>query len=376
MTVTFLSDPEFSDNNSPADIVSRMINAIPSRYDTAEGSIVYDLLSAFADELSSAYAALDTVALQVYPQTAAGDYLDAISESFGVIRRPATKSVGSVTFIGATGTVVPVGTRVSTLLTAPDVGEPIFFETTEEITLTNVVDALNDYSDGSAAVICTDFGISGNVSADSIARIEDNVSGLISVTNDEATAGGRDEQTDDELRESLLDRVRNGRGAGTAGDYEAAALTVNGIAEVVVEPLWNGNGTVRVIVMDEQSSPVLSTLVPLAQAAVDLVTPLGAEVTVVTPASASLDFVVDVTLEDGLTINEVSASVETAIANYLKTVDPGGVVYLTEVSAAIVQAPGVIDLDFTSLTIETVNANYQLADNTKGIFSTLTLGEA
>ena len=375
MTVTFLTDPEFSASNSAADIISRMINAIPSRYDTAEGSIVYDLLAAFATELESSYAALDEVALQVYPQTATGDFLDAISESFGVERRPATKAVGAVTFIGTTGTVVPVGTRVSTLLTAPDVGEPIFFETTEEITLTNVVDVVNGYSDGSAAIICTDFGVSGNVSAESIARIEDNVSGLISVTNDDAAAGGRDEQDDDDLRESLLNRVRNGRGAGTAGDYEAAALSVNGIDTVVIEPLWDGNGTVRVIVMDADSAPVLSTLVPLAQVAIDAVTPVGADVTVVTPATAELDFVVDVVLDDGLTTSEVEAGVESAIADYLKTVAPNGTVYLTEVSAVIVQASGIVDLDFSSLTIEGSAANYDLADNTKGVLGSLTLGE-
>jgi uncharacterized phage protein gp47/JayE len=365
MPVTFLSDPEYASGNSAQDIVSRMLVSLPSQYDPTEGSFSYDLIAAFAAELESYYQALDQIALQVYPQTATDEYLDAISESFGVERSAATFASVDIQFTGSIGTVIPAGTRVSTLLEAASLGEPVYYQTINEVTMATATQLV--------ASVCTQTGSVGNVSAGSILRLEDPIVGVTAVTNIDPSSGGAEEQTDDELRTVLLDRLRLGRGSGTEADYQDAALAVTGVGSVVTEPLWNGNGTVRVIVMDASRSPVASSILSSAVQAIAEMTPVGANVTVVTPSTVTLAVATAITLAAGYGIDDVQSSIEQAVAAYLQSVDPGGLVYLSEMLGVIVQIEGVVDVSYANLTIAGVNANYDLASNTKGLLGATTV---
>ena len=365
MPVTFLSDPQYAATNSAPDIISRMLVSLPAQYDPTEGSFSYDLIAAFASELESFYQALDQVALQVYPQTATDDYLDAIAESHGVERTAASSATVDVQFTGTVGTIIPAGTRGSTLLESASLGEPVFFQTINAVTMSAATQLV--------ACVCTQTGNVGNVSANSIIRLEDPIVGVTAVTNLDPSTGGSEEQTDDELRVSLLERLRLGRGAGTEADYQDAALAVTGVGTVVVEPLWAGNGTVRVIVMDASSSPVASSVLGAATTAIAAVTPVGAAVTVVTPATVTLNVAADVTLAAGYANTDVQSAIEEAAAAYFASVAPGALIYLSELLAVIVQIDGVIDVSYANLQINAVNANYDLASNTKGVVGTVTL---
>jgi hypothetical protein len=365
MTVTFISDPEYASRNTISEIISRMLVSLPSSYDRTEGSFAYDLIATFAAELETFYQSMDQVATQVYPQTATDVYLEAIAESFGVSRKLAAYATLDVDFTGTIGTVVPAGTRVSTLLDSANLGEPIYFQTLNETTLSDTTATI--------ATQCTTGGVVGNVAANAVVRLEDPIDGITSINNSVPATGGSDEQSDDDLRTVLLERMRLGRGAGTTADYEAAGTSVAGVGVIVVEPLWAGNGTVRVIVMDAGYAPVSSAVLAQATAAIAAVTPVGADVTVTTPSLAGLDFVAQISLESGYGIADVQTECELNVAGYLKTVSPGGVVYLSEVLAVIVQTHGVKDVTWASLTIEGTNTNYQLASNTKGYFGSIIL---
>lgn len=368
MTVTFISDPQYASRNTISDIVSRMLVSLPSQYDRTEGSFAYDLVATFAAELEAFYQSMDQISTQVYPQTATDAYLEAIAESFGVARKLASYATVDVEFTGTVGTIVPASTRVSTLLDSANLGQPIYFQTLYEVTLAHATTLI--------PCQCTVGGIVGNVGANALIRLEDAIDGITAVNNVSAATSGSDEQTDDALRQTLLSRMRLGRGAGTSADYESAAMSAAGVGIVVVEPLWAGNGTVRVTVMDAGYAPVSSAVLAAATAAVAKMTPVGASVTVITPSLEALDILATITLIAGYSLTDVQTECELNASSYLKTVDPGATIYLSELLAVIVQTDGVKDVSWSDLKIETYNANYDLASSTKGYLGSLTLTTA
>ena len=133
---------------------------------------------------------------------------------------------------------------------------------------------------------------------------------------------GADEETDAALLERLLFRVRQPITSGNANHYRDWALSVDGVGNCKVIPLWNGNGTVKVIIVTAQNESASSELIETVYNYIESQRPIGATVTVVSPAplvvnvsatvygSADVDTVKDV-LSDyfrqtGFSLNYVS----------------------------------------------------------------------
>lgn len=363
MAYEFLAGPVYARDNRATDIIERLIASMPSTYDTTQGSIVYDLLASFAVELETAYQTLDAVAAQAYPQTATDSALDALANSFALERLVAATAVCTLTFTGTAGTEIGLGTRVSTLSPDPQTGDVIVFETDEEVTIGG---------GGTVTVTATAVlpGIAGNVSAAALTVLETEIDG-VTVTNAAAT-GGRDEEDDEGLRGRLLAALSGARGAGTATDYEAWALEVSGVASAFVEPLWNGNGTVRVTVSDASDAPVSQAALTEVTALIEARAPVGADVTVITPATLAVKVSALLTLEAGYSIAAVQGSLEDALEAYYRDLAPGATVYLSQVSALLAKTPHVVDVSTVQLATAGAfsAANVVLPSGTKAVLGT------
>ena len=372
----------FTVDNQASDILSRLIASVPAAYDTTVGSFVYDLFSSFALELEAAYVDLDAVARQAYPQFAQDEYLDSLAEAAGLVRKDATLAQGTITFTGEDGTEVPIGTLVTTISPTSGTGQPVVFETLEDVTL--ATDGLGAFvADAAIRATATSSGAIGNVSANAISRLDDEISGVTGVNNAAATSGGADAEDDDTLRNRLIARLSTGRATGTAGDYEAWAMSVPGVGAAHVEPLWNGNGTVRVTVTDVTGAPVAGSVLTAVTDLIYSYTPVGADVTVIT-TSASLH---DVSITLALATDVVTADVQTAINNAINTyftgATPGSRLYVSALTAAVVAVTGVVDCEIVSLvstdggssgTASTSGDNYvTLGSGRKAVLGTLTL---
>ena len=98
-----------------------------------------------------------------------------------------------------------------------------------------------------------DVGTSCNVDAGTITKIPVSIYGVSAVTNKAAAYDGFDEETDAELLERLLFKVRQPATSGNKNHYIIWATNVDGVGGVKVLPLWNGNGTVKVIITDAEN---------------------------------------------------------------------------------------------------------------------------
>jgi uncharacterized phage protein gp47/JayE len=132
-------------------------------------------------------------------------------------------------------------------------------------------------------------GERGNVAAGAITQLDTGVAGISAVVNVAALGGGTEVESDPALKARMAQRFEGAQGANVAW-YSARALEEPGVGRVTVVPNWNGDGTVQVIIMDENGRNVSASIVASSQARLDPTlgqgagqAPIDHDVTVVTP---------------------------------------------------------------------------------------------
>jgi uncharacterized phage protein gp47/JayE len=193
--------------------------------------------------------------------TAWGRYLDMHGDVLGVPRKAAAFASVIAHFTGTNGTQVGTNFQIATLPTDPD-QDPVVFQTTTSGTIAAGVLDL--------PVVAIETGVAGNVPVGALSQFESATpTGLTAVTNLAPTAGGAEPESDQAYRARLLLEFGSTPGAGTIGDYQRWALAYPGVGAVAVEPVWAGDGSVRVVVLDANNNPVGPATVSGLQAVLD-----------------------------------------------------------------------------------------------------------
>lgn len=339
-------------------IMKRLLSNVPDALDKREGSFIWDALSPAALELAQLYMQLDLVLQWGFAQTTYGQYLDYRAEEHGLTRKPATKATGQVIITGASGTVVPAGS-----LFATEAG--VQFQTVADATI-------GETGTATADIEAVEAGSSGNVPAGAITQIPVSIAGVTAVTNPTATSRGTDEESDVDLLARLLERVRNPATSGNAAHYKQWALEVSGVGDAKVLPLWNGPGTVKVVIIDSNKQPASSELVTAVANHIEEVRPIGATVTVESATGLEIDISATVTLATGAVLTEVQTSFEVALTAYLQQIAfRQNYVSYAQVGSLLLDTPGV--LDYSGLTLNGGTGNVSIGDTEVAILGTVTL---
>lgn len=339
-------------------IMERMLARLPDDIDKSEGSPVYDMLASAAIELEQAYMEMDNVINLAFADTTYGEYLDRRAAEQGLTRKPAVAATGEVTVTGPEGTSIPAGTVFAT-----NDDSPVYFETTVDVVL----------SGGSTtiSVQAQSPGVLGNVDAGKITVTVGELADVISVTNDEPTAGGIDEESDDELLARYIEKVSTPITSGNKYQYESWAKSIAGVSDAKCFPLWNGPGTVKVVLVDEEKRSPSQSIIDAVTDYIESQRPVGANVTVVGVTEVSIDISADLTLQDGVSIDDVKTEITNNLTSYFKTVAfaddsvdtvaaNDGVVRYSQIANAIYDATGVID--YANLKVNGGTANIVLGD--------------
>ena len=203
----------------------------------------------------------------------------------GISRRQSTQAVVVLTLTGTAGVKVPKGSTFSMI-------SGTIFATNADVTIGE---------DGTATIKATAAatGSGGNVAAGTITAIPVPVYGVKSVTNAAAAYDGYEEESDDTLRERALFIIQEPATSGNVNDYIEWASSVSGVGHVKVTPIWNGAGTVRVLVTDTNGEPASADLIQKVTDKIESVRPVGASVTVATPSLFALAIKLKVTSGTG-----------------------------------------------------------------------------
>ncbi|WP_054955055.1 baseplate J/gp47 family protein [Paenibacillus dakarensis] len=358
------------ETETQAAIHGRMLDASPPDIDKRQGSVTYDLTAPAAIELEHAYVELDAVLNAGFADTTYGALLDRKAREYGLARKPAVKAIGSVTFSGPDGTVIPAGTVVGTS------GEtPVYYVTLAAATIAG--------GSVTVAVEAQVGGARGNVGAGAVNTVIGDLAGILTVTNASYFEGGVDAESDASLLARYFERARRPATSGNANQYRQWALEIPGVSDARVYPIWAGPGTVKVVLLDDDKTAPDPTVVNAAQTYIDPTqdgrglgaAPIGAIATVTGAVEIPINITVNVTLAPGATTAEVKAQIETGVRTYLRSLafaDP--LVRVTRIANVILDVPPVID--YENLTVNGGGGNIAIADGEVAVLGEVIVTEA
>ena len=191
-------------------------------------------LKVLAGEIFSAYTNLSWLQRQVFPQTAQGTYLDYHAQQRGLQRKPALPSQGILQFSRETAlpydAVIPEGT-----VCAVSGENGVRFVTTRRAVL-----KAEEFS-VSVPAQSEEGGQAMNAAAGAIQVLVTPPPGITAVTNPNGFTGGADGETDDGLRERILESYRSIPNGTNSAFYREFVLQYDEIYSASVVPRARGD---------------------------------------------------------------------------------------------------------------------------------------
>ncbi|WP_028547044.1 baseplate J/gp47 family protein [Paenibacillus taiwanensis] len=324
-----------------------------------EGTFVYDVLSPSALQLEQAYIQLDRVLEIGFAETSYGRYLDMRADEHGLKRKASEAARGMVTFKGKTGAVIPKGVTVATTD-----GTMYSSQAAALVADTGVV---------SVPVKALEAGSSGNVPAGIINTIITELPGVQSVFNAAPTSGGYDGEPDSELLQRLLAKVRNPATSGNADHYLQWALEVPGIGDAKVFPIWQGPGTVKIVVLATDKHAPDTEVIAEVRQHIETMRPIGADVTVAGAIEVPVHVEVQISLTpEAGSVDQVRTQIEQGMKEYLhKLAFKDRVVRIARIANVLLDTLAVLDYD--QLKMNGANHNLVLQEDQVAVLGTVKL---
>ena len=335
-------------------IKQRILDNIKLNLDKREGSFLNDVVSPISMELAKSYIQLEDILSLGFIEDTFDEYLDMRVGEFGVYRKEGTKATGSVIVEGSDGATIINGSKIKS-------GDLYYV-------------ALNDVElpgENILYVEALDVGYKYNLLADTEFELVEKDSSITRLYNTEDFVNGVDIETDLELRERFLKVVRNPSTSGNKYHYEEWALETPGVGRAIVYPLWNGNGTVKVMLIGNDNKPVSEDVLSNVKLHIEENMPIGCQLTVSTPTILNISIRASIELDEGYTVDDIKEEFELRLGEYIKGVT-SELVY-SKVYGILSGIVGVNDI--SSLTLNEGNSNISIADDKLVSLSDIILSE-
>lgn len=332
-------------------ILQRMLDKIPSNIDKREGSIIYNALAPAAAELAQAYIELKDIENRTYADTSFLDDLTKRAAERGVNRKDATKAIRK----GVFNIDIPLGARFS--------GDDLNYIAIEKISF------------GEYKVQCETPGEAGNNYSGVLIPI-DYINGLETALLTDIIIPGENMEDDESLRKRYFDTLESESFGGNISDYKKKTNELDGVGGTKVYPVWNGGGTVKLVIIDSNYSKPSATLVNDVQTSIDPVinqgkgigiAPIGHIVTITGVVEKIVNIKSNITLQTGYIWADVVPRIKEVINAYMNDLNSTWadninlVVRISQIETRILNVPGVLDIQNTLL--NNVAENLLLSEN-------------
>lgn len=335
-------------------ILENMLENVKDDVDKREGSIIYDAISPVAYSLAKMYFELSNYSDLVFPDTAAGSYLDRAAISFNLTRKKASKAVKK----GVFNKEVPLGSRFST---TGDIA--MVYRVESEIGAEN-----ENYA---YALVCETAGYAGNSYTGMLIPI-DYINGLTCADLNGVITEGTNEETDEEFRTRLMAKIQRPSTSGNAQDYYNWALECTGVGAARVFPLANGPGTVSILITDSIKTAADQALVKNVWNHIEELRPIGANVTVASAIEKKIDISSRVKLEKDVDLRQVQQLYRQNVERYLsEQVFKITYLSLARIGNLLMEVSGVEDYD--TLQIDGVMESMHIAENEIAVLNSVRL---
>lgn len=349
-------------------ILNRMLGNVQGQFDKTEGSFFYDALAPVAIELETVHQSISSVKEKLSVEKLTGQELEQfIFERTGIKRKSATKAQGYVTIKGTVGAEVQENSLVAS--------ETVHFMVKE-------TKVLNQNGQAEVLVECQTYGAIGNVPAGTIRYFPMTLPGLVSVTNQEDFTSGYEEERDKELLNRYFERIQTPITSGNKYHYRNWAKEVTGVGDVKVVPLWKGDNTVKVIIIDANKQPADAELIEKVQEYIDPgikglgegKAPIGAYCTVASARGKILDITFKAVKDVAVTDKERAETIRQNIEQYIKQAAfRESVISYNRIGSIILDSKGIID--FTDLKINGQTGNIAIAEDEVAVLGVIHIEE-
>lgn len=290
-------------------------------------------LKVLAGEIYALNAYLEWIKSQMFPQTAQGIQLDYHAQQQGLTRKPAVKAQGTVHITlpqkAEEEVYIPEGIVCST-----KGNNPIRFITTSSATI-----GVGGY----VALVMAEAvepGRAGNVAAGAVNTLVSLPAHTFSISNNYAYSKGEDEESDEALRERILDRLRNLSNGTNCAFYRDTAKSFAGVSSAGVIPHENGPGTVSLYLAGKGEGVSASTILTVKRA-LDEAREVNVEVKVASATLQAYDVYVNIAPLPGYEIAGIEKIVKIKMEEYFLNLAVGEAVYLSNLGEIIQHIEGV-----------------------------------
>lgn len=293
--------------------------------------------------------------------TSEGVSLDRLVKNIGLYRRPASRSIGEVTFYGDNGTTITQGVLLTT-----DTGKT--YRTTDYGTISGGQLTLSIES--------IDRGSIYNVTTGLINKTVNTIAGVNSVSNLSPTFNGLDTETDPELR-SRYNLSLSKPGSSTVESIRATILAVEGVEECVVSQNNTMNElegippkSIAPLVLGGTNEMVGKAIYSVKAAGiqsygvteVDVLDSLGNthKIGFTRPTTVTVNVVATLSTTDQFPIDGTT-QVGDKIKSYINSLSIGESVIFTKIIGVIQEVNGIVDIPV--LTVNGVSTNLNITSN-------------
>lgn len=312
----------------------------------SRNSDIWVRLNVLAGELYSSFVNAQWLKRQMFASTALGENLDYHAQTRGLKRRESSYATGSVAFcieLPVSGDVpVPKGTVVATT----DI-EPLRFETTED----GVIPAGETMV--SVPVKSLGKGRKYNVKAGKITVMVTPPSSVHSVINTEPCVSGADTESDESLRERIIESYAFASNGTNCAYYKTMATETEGVAGAGVVPRGRGAGTVDVYI-SAQGAQVSDEVLSAVQEKLQTLREVNVDVKVMRAEAEPVHLYIYLDAKPGYEFDEVCDSCRQVIEEYISSRGVGGSVLLNQITDLLCDVDGVADFYVPS------NSNFNL----------------
>ncbi len=306
--------------------------------DKREGSIIYDALAPCAMEVMSLYIDLENVLNESFADTSSREYLIKRASERGLEPTPASYAILKAEF----NTDVLVGARF----------------TCSDLTYI-VTEKIDNYS---YKIKCETLGSDGNKVFGTLIPI-DYIDGLTEASLVELLIPGEDEEDTEVFRNRYLNSFEAKAFGGNKTDYIEKVNSISGVGATKVYPVWNGGGTVKLVILDSEYNAPTTELISLVQDTIDPASvggtgegyaPIGHVVSVFSASEINVTIETKITFATGYSFVDIETSIKTQIDEYFKYLrqtwqDDDVVIRISQIETRILSLAMVVDIENTKI---------------------------
>ena len=338
-------------------IKNRILQNIKSDLAKNEGSTLSNISAGISIDLAEIYAALSRTEQLVFIKNTFDEFLDERIGEFGIYRKQGEHSKGVVYVEGNTGAHIINGDRIES--------GGLLYVVIQDLTLQD------DNELNFTQVEAVDTGVKYNLLPDTEFNLVEANSNIKRIYNRVMFQGGTEPETDEELRTRFELFQRNKATSGNVADYIQWAMSVDGVKDVRVYPLWAGNGTVKLLIFGDGDGLVDDEVLNSCTEYINMKKPIGADVTVIRPELVTVNIVAQIKTKENSNLEEIKNEFSVLVNEYFK--DAGKNIAYLKVVGILASLDSVVDI--TSLTLNGSTENIVITDEQIAHVSTSNITE-